>query len=119
MIFFPLPMVGQVFCFCHQWWVTSSDFLFFTPNWGGGATSNDVFLRHQWGSSFQLIFFSSTNGGSLQVTFFFTANMGSIQVTFFFTPNRGHFKCFFFGHQWRVTSNDFFTSQGIFSLSSS
>ncbi len=30
-IFFSLPMVGQVFCLHRQWWVTSSDFFFPPP----------------------------------------------------------------------------------------
>jgi len=107
MIFLPLPMVGQVFCFCHQWRVASSDFLFFTPNGGGHFKwrfslppigefiSIDFLFFHQWGVTSSHIFFSPPIGGSFQVTFFFTANGGSLQVFFFWSPMGGHFKWFF------------------------
>jgi hypothetical protein len=58
MIFFFLLMVGQVFCFCHQWWVTSRDFFPSHPQ--RGVIPSDVFVI--------------TNGGSLQVMFFFATN---------------------------------------------
>jgi len=97
MIFFSLPMVGQVFCFCHQWWVTSSDFLFFTPNGGG---------------SLQMTFLFATNGGVHFNWFSFLPPMGDhFKSHFFFTTNWGVISSdIFFHRQWGVTSSVFFRS---------
>jgi hypothetical protein len=78
MIFFWLSMVGQIFCFCHEWWVTSNDCFF------------------------------ATNGGSFQVIFFSTTKGGSFSNDFFSTPMWGHFKWRFFSPQMGVNLSDLF-----------
>jgi hypothetical protein len=106
MIFSSLSMVGQVFCFCHQWWVASSDFLFFTPNGGGHFKwhfflppmgefiSIEFFFYHQWEVTSSDIFLHHKCGVNSS-DFFLHPQWGSFQVFFFLSPMEGHFKWFF------------------------